>query len=180
MQRATASSACLVFSGIGGLLLAPLPNGLQTLSAAANAGPLNVIPSIVGVELPGENTTVMPPLGPGSGKFGTPWARMHRAAANSGLDLAEDAERGVEDDPHAASGTAHAATSSRASAAPLRLRRLGWKLTMFLAPWILVAWGCTRPLVTRGEQRLLAAPLPSGIVGERDHRRPSPILLLPP
>jgi len=50
----------------------PPPNSLHALTAASNAGPPNVVPSMVIVELSGEPLIEKPPAAFGSGKFGTP------------------------------------------------------------------------------------------------------------
>lgn len=90
MHWAKWKAASFWLSVIGGGPVPP-PNSLQAFSAATNAGPLNGMPSTVSVELPGEETIVIPvPPGPctGSGKFGTPWERMHSDVSSWGFDAA--------------------------------------------------------------------------------------------
>src|SRR5271165_3836184 len=102
MHLAKLSSASLCCSLTGGLPASGLPSGWQVFSALWNAGPLNEMPLIVTVELPGETLTVIPPPGPESGKFGTPWARMHLAAASAVLPEPLVADGVRCDEPHAA------------------------------------------------------------------------------
>jgi hypothetical protein len=72
--------------------------------------------------------TTSPPVALGSGKFGTPWARMHCAYASSGPPLAR-VPLGLLEDPQAAIAVAQ---TTAANAADKRLAvGLGW---------VLVAW----------------------------------------
>src|SRR6202050_5781241 len=82
----------------------PPPKNLHVLIAASNTGPLNGTPPMVVVPLPGELTTEMPsppPLLVGSGKPGTPCARMHSDSLSCSFEGAL-ADLGREP-PHAAS-----------------------------------------------------------------------------
>jgi len=90
MHRALAIAAwrCAAETGGGG----PPPPGssfLHAFSAAWNAGPLKVMPSTVSASLPGVLLTPWKPSPPGpalgSGKFETPWVRMHFDSANGEL-----------------------------------------------------------------------------------------------
>jgi hypothetical protein len=94
------------------------PSDRHVFVAAWNAGPLKLMPSTVTEELLGDFAIEKPsPPGPkvGSGKFGTPWARMHLASATCGfgVELCVDTVFGVEL-PHAARAAAQltAATSA--------------------------------------------------------------------
>jgi signal transduction histidine kinase len=85
MHRAKCSWASFWLSEMRGL--PPLLWNLQVFAAAWNAGPLKAMPSTVMVELPGVAVIESPsPPGPllGSGKLGTPCARMHCEVASSG------------------------------------------------------------------------------------------------
>src|ERR1700685_1721535 len=93
MQRAKASARSLMLSEAGGGVASPPgKNFAHAFCAASNAGPLKLIPSIVNEELPGVAAIVTPsPPKPtvGSGKFCTPWARMHLERC-TGVALAAD------------------------------------------------------------------------------------------
>jgi hypothetical protein len=114
MHSAKCSAASFALSEIGA---GPLPptESLQIFSADTNAGPLKVIPLIVTVELPG-NVSIEkpPPPGPpvGSGKFGTPWDRMHSAIASLEFDEVFVARLDVLEDPHAVIASRLIATAS--------------------------------------------------------------------
>jgi hypothetical protein len=95
MHFANAKSASFWLSEIGGGAPPP-PNSLHVFTAAWNAGPLKLTPKTVTVELPGVLEIDIPssPLGPflGSGKFGTPCARMQlEIAAGEASELDEAA-----------------------------------------------------------------------------------------
>jgi hypothetical protein len=94
MHRAKASARSFMLSEAGdGVPFPPGKNLEHAFCAASNAGPLKLIPSIVNEELPGVAAIVRPsPPEPavGSGKFGTPWARMHFESC-TGVALAADA-----------------------------------------------------------------------------------------
>ena|ERR1700733_5501463 len=90
MHSAKAAAARFWLAVTGGGAVPP-PNSLHVFSAASNAGPSNVVPFTVSVELPGVleiEKPAPPPDGPlvGSGKFDTPWERMHSASARADFD----------------------------------------------------------------------------------------------
>lgn len=100
---------------------------MHAFSAFVNAGPLKAMPSTVSV--PGEDSMVGRPSPPepwiGSGKFGTPLARMHLDSAAgelAGPYLPAEAAALWLDPPHPETASARpAATTSRGAA---RMNRL--------------------------------------------------------
>ena len=110
MQRALAIICCCWAAEIGAGPVPP-PKNLQVLTADSNAGPANVIPSTVNVELPGDDPTVKPPPGLGSGKSETPWVRIHLASANCTFDFVADLWLAP---PHAATASAQPTAASAA------------------------------------------------------------------
>src|SRR5580698_4010606 len=90
MQAAKLNCWSFWLSLTGGGALPP-PKNRQVLMAASNTGPLNGIPPTLIVSLPTDWLTDRPsPPAPfvGSGKFGTPCARMHSDIFSCGLDAA--------------------------------------------------------------------------------------------
>jgi hypothetical protein len=86
MHRAWASAASLWLAEIGGGGLPPDRSCLQELAAAWNAGDCSL--TVGGTMMPSkefEEPVALPPLAPGSGKFGMPCERIHSEKSSFAL-----------------------------------------------------------------------------------------------